>query len=470
MDNRADDRRIPTGSTVARIACSREPVMVAFRYLLFGIAVAIGIAHVHMWWQSFSASHVFRKDFIQEFLTARAALGGVDPYLPLPILADKYLGPLPNPVFPHPSPYPPPVVLLSLPAGFLSYEHAAILWFFFELTCLAASVGVLLRWLRVGKRAVAVSLGASLIVLWTPIAHELVLGQLNPVLLVLLLAGWHTLRSGRDVQSGVLLGSAIAVKLIPWPIIIFLMARRYWRATCVTVMTTAIANVASATLIGLDRLTDYYLNIGMAVSSLYRADIANFSLWTIGWRLFGGTGSPVLSDARLPPLVAAPALAPLVSVGIPVAMLILGFWFVVRARTLDTAFGILICIMILVSPIAWDHYLILGLIPLAVAARTLSSLQWPRKETNIALWVGMAFVFPSARITDVWAVGGRAAAQLGPTISIALSLTALVPAIGLLGLVWVLRRLDRIAFQAAPRVREAARLSRSEPSTVSANE
>jgi hypothetical protein len=366
-------------------------------------------------------------------------------------LADWFMGPLPVPVLPHPTPHPPPVALLSLPLGCLSYEHAAIVWFFFELICLSVSVAFLLRWLGVEKRLALASLSALLILIWAPISSELVLGQLNALLFVFLVGAWQALRSGKDIRGGILLGSAISVKLVPWPIIIFLMLRRNWRAACAALSTLAIANVGAAALIGLDRTTHYYSNIGMSVSSLYHAHISNFSLWTIGWRIFDGTGSPVsiVDGVSAPPLFNAPAVAPYISFAIPFAMLIFGLTYAIQARTLDTSFGILICLMIPVSPVAWDHYLIPVLIPLVVVVRNLSSLNWPRKEINFALCIGVTFFLSTALSSPrlwMFLVGNNGLAnRIGPTASSTLSLLSLLPAAGLLGLLCLLRRLDRFA-------------------------
>jgi hypothetical protein len=401
---------------------------------------------MRIWWYSFAVPNIFEKDFIQEFLISKAVLGGVDPYLPIPILADKYMGPLPIQVFQHPTPHPPPVALLCLPLGWLSYEHAAIVWFFFELICLSISVALLLQWLGVKKKVVLASLSALLILFWIPITSELVTGQLTSLLFVLLVGTWQGLRSGKDIQGGILLGSAIAVKLVPWPIIIFLMLRRNWRATCAAVTTITIANIAAATLIGFDRITYYYLKIGMYVSSIYYTRVENFSLWTIGWRMFDGPDLPMkwVGFPNVPPLFTTPAIAPFISIAIPIAMLIFGLIFAFQARNLDTSFGILICLMILVSPVAWDHYLILALVPLVIVVRNLSSFNWPRKESNIAICIGITFFF-SWRAWSPLVIDNGILGRNGPAFFFIVSLLSLLPAIGLLGLPWLLSRLDRIA-------------------------
>lgn len=426
-----------------RIVQSREPILVTLRYFLVFIATVMGIANVRMWWQSFCSPYIYQKDFIQEFLISQSVLGGVDPYLSVQMLADRFMGPLPMLLMAHPTPHPPPVVLLCLPLGWISYEHAAIVWFFFELICLSVSIALLLRWLGVKKWVSYASLSALLILVWPPITSELVIGQLTALLLVLLVGAWQALRSGNDIQGGILIGSAIAVKFFPWPIIIFLMLRKNWRAVSAAVTTVAVANIAASTLIGFDRTAQYYLKTGLSVSQIYHASIGNFSLWTIGWRMFDGTSLHdwIGTGATAPPLFSAPAIAPYISIVIPFAMLISGCIFAFQARNLDTSFGIMICLMILVSPIAWTYFLLLALIPFGIVVRNLYSLDWPRNETNIAICIGITFIITSPQVWKPLLNGNRIAEGLVPTVS----LLSLLPAMGLLGLLWILRRQDRFA-------------------------
>src|SRR5574341_155745 len=276
-----------------RIGYSPKPIMVVIRSYFLILAAVVGIHNFHLSLQSLLAPHVFKKDFVQEYLMVKAVLSGLNPYLPLPNLASRFIGPLPGLVFMHPTPHPPPVTLLCLPMGWLSYNQAAIVWFLFELSCISLSVILLLRWSGVRSGVALASVSAMLILVWGPFTEELLLGQLNALLLVLLIGAWLSLRSEKDFRGGLLVGGAIAIKLIAWPILVFLAVRRKWRAACAATMLPVTANLAASLLMGFDRVVRYYLDIGMAVSRLYHANEFNFSLWTIGWRVFEGTGSPI---------------------------------------------------------------------------------------------------------------------------------------------------------------------------------
>jgi hypothetical protein len=270
---------------------------------------------------------------------------------------------------------------------------------------------------------------------------------LNALLLVLLVAAWQGLRSNKDIQGGIYLGLAVAIKLVAWPIVVFLMFRRNWRAYFAALATTVAANMTASLLMGFDRVANYYLKIGPSVSNLYHAHEWNFSLWSLGWRLFEGTGSPIIFGVGVtaPPLINAPSIAPYVSTSLVMALLIVSLLLTVRVRNFDTSFGILICLMILISPVAWSHYLLPALIPLAIIGRSLYFLDWPKKETFIAIVLGIALFIPELSLERFIIKFSRSEIRTDGQLLVpfAVGLLSLWPAMALLGLLWLVWRLDR---------------------------
>jgi hypothetical protein len=337
------------------------------------------------------------------------------------------------------------VALLCLPLGWLTYTQAEKVWFFFELACITLSVFLLLRWLGVRKRSTFALLGASLIWVWRPFLDELSFGQLNAFLLLLLVAAWQGLRSNKEIQGGIFLGLAVATKLVAWPIVVFLMIRRNWRAAFAALATTVVANVAASLVMGFNRVAYYYLKVGPSVSSLYHARSNNFSLWSLGWRLFEGTGSPILFGVIAPPLINAPSIAPYVSTSLVMALLMVSLLLTNRAKNFDTSFGILICLMILISPVAWSIYFLPALIPLAIVGRSLFFLDWPKKETFFALGLGIALFIPTLALERLMLSlsGGEIQSDGRLLVPFAVALLFQWPAMALLGLLWLVWRLDR---------------------------
>jgi len=444
---------------VNRILASRKTGMVVLKYTLVIAVAAIGLTSLRASALSLLPPLTYRKDFIQEYLLARAILEGVDPYTPLPELASQFMGPLPHAILPHPTPHPPPVAIISLPLGLLTYEQAAVAWFLFEIGCLIASVYLLLRWL--GRRPrLAFTLFIALLVLgWNPVWEELATGQLMILLLALLLGSWHAFRSGNAIRGGILLGCVVALKLVAWPIVIFLALRRDWRAVGAAIGTAIAANLAAVLLMGFDRVVYYYLHVGASISSLYRAYELNFSMWTIGWRVFEGTGAEVLYGVEAPPLVSAPALAGCVALVMPLILLSVGLLMAMRARSFDASFGILVCASILVNPITWMHYLVLASIPIVIAGRYLFDLHFPKKESYIAISIGLLLFLSHRQLRpfELLLAGQELAVDKFSTVPFAVSLLTLIPTVAVLGLLWLVWHLERI------RSTEPARAEQLEP-------
>jgi hypothetical protein len=99
------------------------------------------------------------------------------------------------------------------------------------------------------------------------------------------------------------------------------------------------------------------------------------------------------------PITRSPFLASLLILCTCILVLGTVLWVVARARTrieLDLAFGATMTAMLLVSPITWDHYLLLLLIPLAIAWAQLPKSQYFRllfMAMVIAFWTWPYAVF-----------------------------------------------------------------------------
>lgn len=407
--------------------------------LLVLFAIINGLIGIKRSVDSLLPPQLYKKDFVQEYLLAKATLSGVNPYLPMPELAGMFLSGANYSELQHPTPHPPGVGLLCLPLAALDYEIAAVLWFFFELACLLASVLLLLRWwgepVRVGVALALYGLALG----WAPVAQDLWFGQLNACLLLLLLLAWLSLRAGKDALGSALLGGMIALKLMAWPVVIFLALRRRWRGVVAAGATTLAAHLVAATMIGSDYVRDYYLKIGPLLASIYRQHDSNFSVWTWGERLFAGGGE----NFWAPPLWSSAPLAQAFTFLAPIAVLSAALLLAFKARSFDTSFGLLVCAGILVSPIAWTHYLMLASIPIVVVACRLWTIGLPRRIAYPALGLLFALSLTQSSFAIAACSFANDATPDGlPIVPFAAGLITLIPAVALTGLILALWRSD----------------------------
>ncbi len=400
--------------------------------------VCLGIVNISKLVRSIALPDVYRKDFFQEYLLARAVILGLPAYAPLPILAKQIIGPLYNPIFPHASPHPPPVVILALPFGVFSYQAATTLWLMMELICLYVTCSLLIhRFFNVDNRMASALLALGLFSCF-PVSLELALGQLMLPTLLALTAGWLALRSHRDALGGALLGLALAIKFIGWPLIPFLICRKQWRAVFSAGAVLLMANLAGATIVGLNQTIYYYRYIGPLASKLYRSEFLNFSTWAMGYRLLAGTSSNILLGLNAQPLVNWPTLAPYMSVVITVAVLCLALLMARTASDFDSGCAVLICASAVVNPIAWHHYLVLLVIPAAITVKALARNSFPPGFTFAAVLIGVALLLPHLdHLASLMAVGNP------PVVPGPIGLLAFIPLVATLGLmvlVWCASR------------------------------
>src|SRR5438477_4059457 len=79
-------------------------------------------------------SAIYKDDFVQDYLLARAILDGRDPYAVAGVeLATRYLPESAPYTIRHVSLHPPAAALVSLPFGLLSYRAARAVWLGLEL-------------------------------------------------------------------------------------------------------------------------------------------------------------------------------------------------------------------------------------------------------------------------------------------------------------------------------------------------
>jgi hypothetical protein len=297
-----------------------------------------------------------------------------------------------------------------------------------------------------------VCVGASLgLLAWYPFSFELGFGQMMIPMLALLAGSWAALGAGDDLLAGALLGVALLLKPVPWPLLLVLGLGRRWRSVVGVIGVVGVGYAAAIALVGLPVVTDYFSRVVPLVSAAYRADPWNFSLSSLLWKILSGTGSRVIVGLEAPPLIVAPQLAPLLSTAVAGLVLAAATWWLWPGRGLGAAYGVVAAVSILVAPISWSHYLVLLAIPMAVVLRWLSGHGWPSRETNIAMLLTMVLWLDWGSLVDI--LTGVRGAQSGVVqASFAMSMVTQIPALGVCALIVFLAGLDGRGSDLVPQV------------------
>lgn len=405
------------------------------RCAAFGGAAFIGLFSLGMnllALRTYETADPLAKDLVQDLVAARMAREGGCPYADLSVLGERYIGiPL---ALRHPTPHPPSLLLLAMPLTFLDLRLALWVWFFFQVGLLFALAAAILRlWGTPPTLPAALGLGLALAG-WYPVFEDLLYAQVNLPLAFLLAAMVIFMRRGQEWRAGALLGLAIALKVFLWPLALTLLLYRRWRAAAAALAMALALHLLAGAVMGWESLRDYYLRVAPMVADLYRPFSSNLSAWSLGDRLFAGTASRVIPGLDAPPPIPAPALALPASTLAVLGLLLFGLRQARRVRDLEQALALMTPISILISPIAWVHYLTMLAMPLTIAAgRGTGSGKWMRLG-----WVLILLSLPYGFIDD----GIRALLGFPSALPPGAPWPMFLPAAGTFGLALILGRIE----------------------------
>ena len=147
--------------------------------------------------------------------------------------------------------YLPAFALLAIPLATLPLATAKAVWFVGSAALVGALFALGLGLLPERRKRTWVLVAVTLVVMAKFIGHELVLGQVNLLLAVLMLAAVHLLTRRRHVGAGLVIALAAVIKpyaviFVPW-----LAAQRAWRALAAAAAGIVLALILPAVPYGL---------------------------------------------------------------------------------------------------------------------------------------------------------------------------------------------------------------------------
>ena len=334
----------------------------------------------------------YMTDFCQEWTSARNWFEGRPVYLSL-----RESIPLSREGWNHAGPllynaHPPASVLLSLPLGRLDYETALVTWNVVSLAILASCV-----WLLTDPRILGLGtwyvLPVSVMLLTSnSLAQDINHGQWNSALLLLLTMAWLAARTGRAGIGGLLIGLAAAIKLFPAFLALYFLVRRQGRGLAGIAVGFVSLNAITVAVLGWQCFPDYVTHV-LPTLDQFRDWWVNASLAGFWCKLFDARSGYVIPVWQNPPLAKAGIFLS--------SALVCGLcgWKIFRAREhsqQDVAFGVCMLAMMLVSPITWDHYFLLLLLPMAIF--------WVHAGNSRKRWVLLAAVLLLATVNPhrIW--------------------------------------------------------------------
>jgi hypothetical protein len=245
---------------------------------------------------------------------------------------------------PYPFVYPAPAAILMAPFGALPWKVAVVA---FALVVIGATV-LTLRVLGVRDwRCYGVALA------WMPTTASTTLGALSTLLALGAALCWRY--RDRRLLAAAAVAGAVVLKLFLWPLVIWLIATRRFRAATTAVGLGAVAVVGSWAIFGFDGMLDYPKHLGNIAASQQARSYSPFAL---------------MRSVGVPNVWAQVALVGLTILALAAIALL--------ARRHDgdrRSFVAALAAALIISPIVWMHYLVLLYVVIALYRQRLS-LAW----------------------------------------------------------------------------------------------
>jgi hypothetical protein len=304
-------------------------------------------------------------DFVHFHTAGRALLRGASPYA-------EWLA------------YPPLLPFLMAPFGALDFQTARIGWFLVSHVCILGAA--LLLWRPLGADIAAFAAIAAVWALGGATQETLGLGQVTPLLLLLVAWAFRT-DSVRPRRSAVALGLAAAVKLWPGLLLAADLRPGRRRALLIGIGTAALGVAIPLVLLvtlapppWTPRNTGFWMGTPAPL---------NVSIPATALRLtYDRTGDQIPEDwqAGTHPRIELPAWRQAVTAGTAMATLLCGLTAILAFRSRLHLLAALVALALLASPISWYHYQMMQFPGLALlAAEALRSRAWGRLTGVTAL-------------------------------------------------------------------------------------
>ncbi len=338
--------------------------------------------------QSFLTGITSPYDFPQDYIAGRQLLAGQSLY-PSHFM-DLYTSLLKKNGIPagdhlkYINAHPPFTAMLLFPLWRLSFHNAIFLWSLLTIACAILTSFLLIK--AADSSFFYVPLLFLFMTAWPPFQLNLALGQTSILITLFVVAGWYFLKKGKEGMSGIFIALATMLKFYPGLLILyFLISKKY---TAFLYAIASIVIILTLTfLVTKYEFLHFFSSMIPADIGYWEAHLQNSSFNGFATKLFlsvktsPGTGALTASISYFDKnlfLYCTEAL-----------LVLYGAWSISRyTYTGDLGLSAFVLASLLLSPLCWNHYLTLLLLPLIILIKELS-----RKNTLFEIVLFLAALF-----------------------------------------------------------------------------
>lgn len=265
----------------------------------------------------------------------------------------------------HINAHPPFAALLLFPLWFLSFHNALFLYGLITIACMFLTIFLLIKAEDISW--VYFPLISLFTFAWLPFQANLSVGQISILATLFVITGWYFLRKDREEMSGIFIALATMLKFYPGLLMLYFLINKRYKAFLYSVLSITIILVLTVIVTKYD-FFHFLFQILPDDSRYSGADIGNLSINGFFAKLFLsvkayiGTGVFAASENYL---------LKDISLSATILVLLLYLFLHIKTYSDELGFSFFIILSLLLSPICWNHYLTLLLLPFVVLIKEL---------------------------------------------------------------------------------------------------
>jgi len=240
--------------------------------------------------------------------------------------------------------YPPPAFFIFIPFYFLPIFWGQLAWSILSFLCLFFALFFSLKSLNINYQWKYFVFILPLTLLAFPTKWTLGLGQINNLILLLLVLGFFFCQKEKFFLSGVVLGIATSLKILPVACLFYFLIKRKFKIFLSGLGTMAFCFILSGFVFGFNLILEYFAKIVPASFEISRKYI-----------YYNQAVSGFFSRLLNNPILAAKLTFVFSFVILFVTAIIL---FLKETKTSSLGYSLTISTLLLVSPFSWQHHFV----------------------------------------------------------------------------------------------------------------
>ena len=300
-------------------------------------------------------------DFTVLWIGAKDLLAGSNPYTDASIYT--------------PNAYPPISEVFYLPLGILPYTKALAMFTFLSFASIVGSVVLSLKLVlkKVPWYYFLLFLGASLMSF--PTKFSLGMGQINPIVLFLLLLAVFLETKNKSIPAGIILGASIALKPIFVFFLLFFALKKSWKLIFASISTVALLTISTLIFWPIQNWFSWYATAIMPLANFAgRETYLNQGVVSFISRFIGSI------DVRIYLNLAATIL-----------LIALTIYFAAREKRQNLVLSLFIIVLLLFDTTSWQHHFVWLIFPFI----TLSGYIFKSKNAILMVLLTLSYLLVS---------------------------------------------------------------------------